>query len=386
MHEAVHQEGGPRQVAGVLHHRHQQIEDKDDRGEAEHGGDAQPHPIHQEAPHQLRSAQPRQQRLDQPRLNGIEEGGEQLLQAAPQQVDGLEHGQHDGQKQQRAHQRVKQHPVDAAAGARAEPLGDLDAALQQGAQASIQGFGSFGRLNLVRAPRGPDRWRRHLIPRALDGPQQRVQALARLGVDRQHRHAQAAPQFGGVDADPEATGLIAHVEGQQHGDAQGLDLQGQGELGGDLAGVDHHQGQIRWRVLQETAHDRLVFTASAEVVDARQVHQLEAATVGGPGQITPQQIHGQAGPVGDMGMAAGEPAVERRFAGVRQPQQGHAGRVGAGCHRRRTVATGGGAGMAAGGRAGLAAAGGAARDGAGAVSPSPEPLRSESSIGLRPGH
>lgn len=99
-------------------------------------------------------------------------------------------------------------------------------------------------------------------------------------------------------------------------------LQQQPQLAADLAGVQHHEHQVGRGVSHEALHHGLVLAAAAEVVEARQVHQLMRAAMAIVWHGSPQQLHRQPRPVGDGRVAAGEPVEEGRLAGVGHPQQG----------------------------------------------------------------
>ena len=148
-------------------------------------------------------------------------------------------------------------------------------------------------------------------------------ALAPAGTHGQHGDAERLAQARRIDLDAEAARLIAHVQRHQHRQGEGLQLQQQAQLAGDLAGVEHQQQQIGRGVAQKALHHRLVLTAAAEVVDARQVHQLVGGAAGISRHRAPQQLHREPGPVGDFGIAAGEAVVEGGLAGVGHAQQGH---------------------------------------------------------------
>ena len=257
-HEAIHQEGGAGQVAGIFHQRQQQIEEKDDRQKAGDGADPEPDAIEQEAPQQGRGADALQEWFQQPLANAVEQQAEALLQRCPQAVDRLEHHRHDQQEEQRPHEGMEQQAIDPAAVAVAGVGGLAHAG---GGQLQAQGL-QRRRIG----GRGRRRWRAG--GGRVDRLEQGADPLATQGTDRHHRQRQAPGQAGGVDPHAPAAGLIAHVQGHHRGQTEGAHLQQQAQLGHHLGGVEHHHHQIGRCGLQEALHDRLVFAAAAEVVDA----------------------------------------------------------------------------------------------------------------------
>ena len=321
MHEAIHQEGGPGQIPGILHDGEHEIKEKDDRQEAHHRAHAEPNPVHQEIAQHLRGSQALEQGQQQLIPQSVKQTHHQLLQGGPQDIDGLEHHQHNRQEQQGAHQWMEQQPIKAAAVGAQNLLRFSHETFHQlpamGFQPVVIAEGELpeeGRPCPLGRPAGE-----------VDGGQQSGDALIASSTHRQHRQGQGLRQTPMVDPHAEAPGFIAHVEGQQGRHTRFPQLQHEPELPGHLGGVHHQHHQVRGRLAQKPLHDRLVFTAAGEVVHTGQIDQLEGVSIGVGGQAAPQEIHREPRPVAHLGMAAREPVEEGRFARVRHAQQGHHG-------------------------------------------------------------
>ena len=157
----------------------------------------------------------------------------------------------------------------------------------------------------------------------LDSSDQVTNALVVPGADRHHRHPQIGGQPMVVDGDPQATGLVTHIQRHDHREARLPQLQHQAQLAGDLAGIEHHQEEVRGGVAQKALHDGLVLAAAGEVVDAGEIHQGGGVAWAIVRHGAAQQLHREAGPIGDLRVAARESVVEGRLAGIGQAQQRH---------------------------------------------------------------
>jgi hypothetical protein len=172
------------------------------------------------------------------------------------------------------------------------------------------------------------------------GMLQGVQALAVFGAQGHNRLSQGFAEGRGVDAHPEACGLIGHVEGQDGRKPQLLHLQRQAQLPVELTGIEHHQHQIHRRVLKEATHHGFVVAEAAQVVDARQIDQLKRM----PRQLQVglHQVHRETWPVADVRVMAGEPVEQGQLAGVGHAENGnaaHAARLTRAASRRRSISS-----------------------------------------------
>ena len=107
VHDPVHEERGPRHVAGVLHQGDEEIEDEDARHEGEHRADAAEHSVSNHvAERPLRHLSPEP---------GAERGYPvlyPLLRIGPEDECGLEHEEHEDEEYRVAPEAVRQQIID----------------------------------------------------------------------------------------------------------------------------------------------------------------------------------------------------------------------------------------------------------------------------------
>lgn len=203
-----------------------------------------------------------------------------------------------------------------------EPVGDAvrggqrhaHAVRVQGIEPVFQGVVVGKRLAHVRFARGL-----RAGQQAGDGVLRLAETVTVLGADGGDLDAHFARQALAVDLDAETAGLIAHVEQQQHRQAEFLELQGQRQLAVELGRVGDHQQQVDRVVLQEAARDALVLGETVQVVEAGQVDDLDH--VGAEQHLRRQQVDGDTRPVADFRRRAGQAIEEGRLAGIRHAEQ-----------------------------------------------------------------
>ena len=248
---------------------------------------------------------------------------------------------------------MQQHRVEPAGPAVAPLRRQLHGGLQQGGLGGLQlrFAGSQPRFKLLNRHRHLHRlcfqlgFRPWVVARAglqalAHGLLHRRQAPAVFGAHQHHRQAQLAAEGFTIDAHAEAAGLIGHVEHHHRRQLQLLHLQGQAQLAIELAGVEHHQHKVHGGCLEEAAHHGLVLRVAAQVVDARQVHQLQRLPL--DAELRLHQVNREARPIADLGVAAGELVEQGGFARVGHAQQGdgvHAARATQAASRRRTISS-----------------------------------------------
>ena len=311
-HQRVGEERRARQVPGVLDDGHEQEEQDDQRHERRHRREAAPDAVEEEAARHLRQSGERRYEGRAP--EPVEARRQRVLDRLAQREDALEHEQHQRKEQRQAQPRVQQQPVDAVGQVLGQPLGDVH-----------RGGERRGGLRLQAVVLGEP-----LAHGLRVGPWRAGQRLRQRGhrlaltvpVFRRHqqrRHADRRAERRRVDADAELLRLVGHVEQHHDRDAEAADLQREPELAVDLRRVQHQGDEVDARLLEELPDEPLVAGKTVQVVDARQVDDLDH--VGAQQHLGREELDGDPGPVAHARRRAGDTVEERRLAGVRHADQ-----------------------------------------------------------------
>ncbi|KAF5289490.1 hypothetical protein FQR65_LT20824 [Abscondita terminalis] len=321
-HDPVQQEGRARQIARVLQREDEEEQDQDLRQEHQHAARARDDAVGQQAA---------QRALGHVLVDQGRHGRYAALDAIHQWLrpaeHGLEHQEQRGRQQQHAPQRVQHHGVDAVV-APGVHHGFLHAGGHDAGHLLVQCQHLFARIAL----RGLRHGRRGQGARL--GPVQPLQQFARAVLAHahggQHRHAQGVRQGLAVDGDALAPGHVAHVEHQQHGQAQAPRLQHQAQVQAQVGGIGDADQQFGRRLARmpardDVARDALVLAVRMQAVGARQVQNTHTPAAG---RIQPAllALHGDARVVGHLLSRTGQQVEQSGLAAVGVAQQGQAQR------------------------------------------------------------
>ena len=148
---------------------------------------------------------------------------------------------------------------------------------------------------------------------------QRLNAVAGGGADRDDRHAQLLREAVRVDAAAVAGQLVHHVERQHRRHAQRQQLQRQIEVALEIRRVDDVDDAVGLVFQDEIAGHDLLRRVGAERVDARQIdHGAVLLPADGAGFL----VDRDAGEIADMLVGACQLVEQRRFAAVLVAGQG----------------------------------------------------------------
>ena len=153
-----------------------------------------------------------------------------------------------------------------------------------------------GKMDLGRAHPGP--------AGAQGGAQQIAQAPARRGDGSHHRHAQQFREFGRVNHDPLAGGLIHHIQAQHHRALQAHQLQGKFQAAAQEGGVDDVDDDVGFPRQQVVPGFPLRRVDGGEGIDPGQVHAGEFLAF--EHHLADGEFHRGAGKVGDCGLVTAE--------------------------------------------------------------------------------
>ena len=151
-----------------------------------------------------------------------------------------------------------------------------------------------GKQGLGRADPGP--------PGADRGVQEIGEAPARGGHGGHHRHAQQPREFGGVDDDALAGGLVHHVQGHHQGALQAHELQGEFQAAAQEGGVDDIDDDVGFPRQQVVAGFQFRRVGGGEGIDPGQVHAGEFFSF--KHHLADGIFHRGAGKIGDRGLVA----------------------------------------------------------------------------------
>ncbi len=130
-----------------------------------------------------------------------------------------------------------------------------------------------------------------------DGLQRLLVARAVFAAEQEDGYAQHLRHFPAVDTDAVFLRFVRHVEQDHEVHVELLELQQQAHLAFDLRGVQYDERQIGHVVVNEMAHHLLVVGEAVQIVDARQVDDLDH--VGAEKYPATEKFNGDAGPVAD---------------------------------------------------------------------------------------
>ena len=101
-----------------------------------------------------------------------------------------------------------------------------------------------------------------------DGLVSMLVAAAVFGREQRHRHVHGLRHFLDIHRDAVFFCLVRHVEQQQGGQAELLELQGEAQLAFDLGGIKDDQYQVNRVAFDEMPYHQLVVGETVNVVNA----------------------------------------------------------------------------------------------------------------------
>ena len=327
-HDAIGDERGARQVAGVFEDADEEEQQENLGEEDEHGGDAFPHAVEEK---RLQPAG------GEERADEIGGAGQQVAEAVGERLadgeDDFKDGDDDNQKEQRSPNAMEENVVDLVgvlsgerrliAGAAADLRGPGMRAGGVAEDGQSDGLGAGAAMAIL------------LVEEERDG----VEAGALDGADLRDGRAELARQFEWVDAATARVHEVGHVEEHERGKADGEDRHGEHELAGEVERIQNQKnsvglGRAGHAAAENFDGDAGVLGIGRERVDAGQVDEREvfAAHAGhGPHAL----LDGDARVVGDLLAEASELVKERGLAGVGRADEddGLEGLVGRHCRR-----------------------------------------------------
>jgi len=141
-----------------------------------------------------------------------------------------------------------------------------------------------------------------------------LRALAALGGDGDHRRVQFPAQAVDVNRDALLGQLIQHVDGDDHRQAELLQLHGQIQVALQIRAVDDVDDQIRMLIHDEVTRDDFLHRIGGKRVDARQVNQRDLVLL-----VVEHAflfLNRDARPVADMLLGTGQTVEQRGLAAV----------------------------------------------------------------------
>jgi hypothetical protein len=286
-HHAIHDEGGARHVARVLHERDEEEEDRELGEERGHGARARDHPIHEE-----RADRTGGQRRVRGSAEPSERRREHIHRGLRPDVDALEHGAHEEDEQDGPEDAVREHAIETGAYRRAardaphhlahDLLDGLVAArrverLLHREPVSVAVRVIAVRLGLCLVP----------IPIAVSicVIQRRAKPVDPASRLRRHgEHRDAEQPLHGLHVDPDALrlGRVDQVQNEDRGSPGRENLEREVELALEVGRVHDRDHAIRnlaglTSPLEDVAHDRLVGRARGEAVRSREIDDLQPA-------------------------------------------------------------------------------------------------------------
>ena len=148
------------------------------------------------------------------------------------------------------------------------------------------------------------------------------QPFARAGHGRHDREAQTLRQALDIDGHALLGGLIHHVQGQHHGNAEFQKLDGQVEVALQRARIEHVDDHVGPFLRQHMPGDRLLLRVGGQGIRPRQVDEAHTPA----GRHLDEAfllLHGNAGIVAHMLVRTGQRVEGRRLARIRIAREGY---------------------------------------------------------------